>query len=866
MFSRRPSTLSVYTPPPSSQGTVKIVQTDDLPEAPALSRQVSASTSKIPYVSELDPDELFTKRTIAEVKVAQNKLRADADAKQEELRLMVGERYRDLLHASTSIIAIASSSHRVIEALNEAKDVIMSQAEPPVPQRMSSYRGGDGHLHTLQLLAAHMKLLLDAPEYLWRLMERKRYFTAAWLFLLALVVHHALVRSDDQDEDSWQSQGIDVLVRAIPTCSTSMGSYPPIPFSNYTSSNVVIARGQWICGGKLDICAAVLSLHLLDSRPLSEALSLFLSQRSKTLQGFLSRKAEGTATSPSVGKSNGHVPEKVASKSSLKEVKEITQAAVVAVVDTIRICRAVFQDSASKSMVAAVLEYIHSDSTQPDNKALSSELMLTTESLLVALPSSTQFLLLPPALRSYKPHVNLSSSSSMIDPVYFTQTLDSWFQSSNGSLEVAVSKWFSELHLASDVWSLRLSIWRWITIAGLADTESEALKSMFDRTARQRVLDIWAKALGDAQTAFKTQLEAATASIRTTQSVTSSAQFLFNAPALPVMGAGHADVSFEKYQQSLRQQLLGRTALLDGVLLTLENCARSLQRDFAIVHGGDTDDRATLSKLTEEYQPHADELCAGILDTLSSAENSEDDNDTSVNTLVFLSHIADELVSSIFISGIRAGEQTVQDFQRRAEALRDRIIDRWRSRIVAQIISQQTDRPTLMVVSPAPSPALIEALLKLSTSIQELTRSRNVSPEPEKTLRHFITEWVAGSSKREPQSHSDIVFLRYLASLYRTEWDDLCSLLDAKAQECQEHSELEMPMVESGASEYLTRTQTLFAPLLPVRSRMLSLDLTTDKMAPLLPFGSPPTGMPFQSAVEVAKTSARFGLLLVGTV
>lgn len=70
----------------------------------------------------------------------------------------------------------------------------------------------DSHLRTLQILSAHMKLLLDAPEQLWRLIEREKYFQAAWLFLLARVVHRALIRDDALDEESWINQGVDVLV------------------------------------------------------------------------------------------------------------------------------------------------------------------------------------------------------------------------------------------------------------------------------------------------------------------------------------------------------------------------------------------------------------------------------------------------------------------------------------------------------------------------------------------------------------------------------------------------------------------------------------------------------------------------------
>lgn len=69
----------------------------------------------------------------------------------------------------------------------------------------------------LQVLSAHIKLLLDAPEHLWRLIEREKYFQAAWLFLLARVVHRALIRDDAQDDESWTQHGIDVLVSHSPS-------------------------------------------------------------------------------------------------------------------------------------------------------------------------------------------------------------------------------------------------------------------------------------------------------------------------------------------------------------------------------------------------------------------------------------------------------------------------------------------------------------------------------------------------------------------------------------------------------------------------------------------------------------------------
>ena len=71
----------------------------------------------------------------------------------------------------------------------------------------------DEHLKTLQSLSAHLKLLLDAPEHLWRLLEKKEHLQAAWLFLLARVVHRALITDDP--EGGWENEGISVLVKVI---------------------------------------------------------------------------------------------------------------------------------------------------------------------------------------------------------------------------------------------------------------------------------------------------------------------------------------------------------------------------------------------------------------------------------------------------------------------------------------------------------------------------------------------------------------------------------------------------------------------------------------------------------------------------
>ncbi|KAJ6621177.1 hypothetical protein B0H10DRAFT_2353252 [Mycena sp. CBHHK59/15] len=891
-MSRRPSALAFSLPPLLANGQVKIVQSPTIPEVSSQSRP---SVSKLPAdISDLDPDELFTKYTVAEVKFAQQRLRADADAKQEELRLMVGERYRDLLQASTSIISIARSSKRVIEALQETKDAILSQDEPPMPQRTSVQ--GDIHLHILQLLSAHMKLLLDAPEYLWRLIERKKYFTATWLFLLARVVHRALVRDDEQDEETWNAQGLDVLEQ-FPLAQRQWEAVSQ--FRSQIIHKATMSLRESTATAE-DACAALLTLHLLDSRPLAETFSVFLNQRSKTLFAMLSRTSENSPISPLSAslsrRANGHVTEKRlppgARKTSVREVKEATQAALDALVRTLTTSRSIFEEAEShQSMIGTVLEYMQSDSTSPA-KSLPLELQLTTQTLLATLPSSTHFLLLPPSLRSYKPYVDLSSSSALIEQAHFIHVLDEWFRTSNRSLQDAATKWFSELHAVVEVWTLRASIRQWIDSSTLKRKEVDALKSTFEDAAHQRVLSIWKLALSDAEQDFKSQLASATKSLRETpkenRTDTSPVNFLFNSPPLPVFpGLGPVDSSFHKYRASLRRQLIGRTSLLDSVLATLEKCARSLQRDLSLgLTGDDEETRRVVVQLSEQYRPDAEVLCTGVLNTLSSAEQHDsEDSELTMDGLVFVSHVADELGSSSpFISAIGGDANSWTDFKKRTKALHDRIIDRWRTFTVSRILHQHPSGPS------TPSSDLVDLLLTLSKSVQELGVSRSRSRQnavADKTLRLFITEWDGDVWKHDGvQALCDIAFLRRLADLRTPEWEDVCQLLDPKRYTTgKRFASLPMPNLcltlriqlqensaspaqngwNDGASEYLARTQTLFAALLPAQSPMRELQDGTDKFAQLLPFGSPALDQQFQPAVELAKPSSRFGLLLVGT-
>lgn len=62
--------------------------------------------------------------------------------------------------------------------------------------------------------------------------------------------------------------------------------------------------------------------------------------------------------------------------------------------------------------------------------------------------------------------------------------------------------------------------------------------------------------------------------------------YLFETTPLPLVAPTSlltSDPAFQKYQATLKKQLAGRTASLDKVLSTLEQCAATLQHNFSQV-------------------------------------------------------------------------------------------------------------------------------------------------------------------------------------------------------------------------------------------------------------------------------------------
>lgn len=295
---------------------------------------------------------------------------------------------------------------------------------------------------------------------------------------------------------------------------------------------------------------------------------------------------------------------------------QIVKKALNIISQSVCTARNIFQHEASEpSLIGRVLESIQADSSKPDGSSqrLPDELYLSTESLLASLTSSANFQLLPSTIRAYKPYVDSNSSSTFLAQPQFSQKVQTWFQQSSNLWQTCAGSWLTGLQMVKEVWTLRSSIRRWIMASGLKEEEKADLSSTTDSLCHERIVRIWTQALTGAEVLFKSRLSSYVSEPQPGPSQIfvwkllgclfmpldiSPLDFLFQSTSVPILSQtlkSFVDTPFQKYQLTLKRQLLGRSAQLDHVLSALEHCARTIQHGFSIVKAGTGGDEKTKS-------------------------------------------------------------------------------------------------------------------------------------------------------------------------------------------------------------------------------------------------------------------------------
>ncbi|EEB16243.1 conserved hypothetical protein [Pediculus humanus corporis] len=152
---------------------------------------------------EIDSDQLFEKHTISEIKIIQGKIQNEIEKKKEELRIMVGEKCRDLLKAADIIIEMQDTSKNIINVINQTNYLCQSLQEKrllgfrqPVNKTTTTFTKNSEEISKI----IEIKILLILPEQIWTALDNKDYFLGAQLFLFATHLHLGLeISSNSQN-------------------------------------------------------------------------------------------------------------------------------------------------------------------------------------------------------------------------------------------------------------------------------------------------------------------------------------------------------------------------------------------------------------------------------------------------------------------------------------------------------------------------------------------------------------------------------------------------------------------------------------------------------------------------------------------
>ncbi|WVF65857.1 hypothetical protein IAT40_000594 [Kwoniella sp. CBS 6097] len=869
--------------------------------------------------ADLEPDEVFRRLPVNEVKKVEARMRSDALNKQSELRSMVGTRYRDLLTSATQITSLHSSSLRLSDSLRE---IARSCSNPDINITLDgegSEAGEEEDVVNMLPVAAHMKLLLDAPEALYSFLAHHAFLNAAFLWLITRVVKDGLSNMPNEQNSAY-----------LPLLQKQWETLLP-----FRAQIVQRATASLRTKDKLDpksLSETLLSIILLDNLPISDALNLLLTQRTKAARDTLQHaESSGSKTSLSPDKtrdrSNSRIQAANANREAAHERENISGVltdAVHCLLETVVAVKAVFEKRKGRtlegeSMLEEMMRLVQKGETpfsssqppparQNSHQRRASRLAsislpvprlspaanrppVSAAQILQGLPSS-QILLrhLPNSVTGFTPFISPSPTPSLSDK------LDEWQKSTIVILQEAVPSWLGGLKSVSDIWAVRTSLGKVLLEGEFEKAIRNALEDQWGR----RVSEVWDEKLRDLVSIAEKEIKSAGDKVRLTaeKSDTNTDSFLFadlvfpSAPAPSFSTTAHG-TAFNTFRSTLKKRINYRTPSLDTALVVLETFAKTLKSDMhqlpeslCKVYEGKV--KITLKEIVRVFEE--------ILDGIQLEKRDGIEAELLIGrAALYLGR------SSSFLEDIigRADNQS-DGIEASLLAVHARSTQRWRDRAIQEALTQlaplfepyrgaQEIQSCWQAGHPiSPSHRIMISLQSLVASVQKLGIPPNIDlPIVSDTLKSFVKSakglegWKSQSSSLEGSAQAvlDLGFLVHLSGEKASD-DEVIKRLLGKVSDAY-------PALESDINNIIDqsvrRSQLLLYPLLshlktaPHTPSLGASRYTPDaRNAALLRFGAPSAGTAsgggggtgsgateFRSPVVLAKPGKRMGLLSI---
>uniref|UniRef100_A0A8B9YYC0 Conserved oligomeric Golgi complex subunit 1 n=1 Tax=Bos mutus grunniens TaxID=30521 RepID=A0A8B9YYC0_BOSMU len=245
----------------------------------------AAASSALKRLDLRDPAALFETHGAEEIRGLERQVRAEIEHKKEELRQMVGERYRDLIEAADTIGQMRRCAAGLVDAvratdqycarLRQAGSAAPRPPRDPQPQQPSQEK--------FYSMAAQIKLLLEIPEKIWSSMEASRYLHATQLYLLCCYLHKLLQLESSSSRHSPVLSRFPILIRQVAAAS------------HFRSTILHESKMLLKCQAVSDqaVAEALCSIMLLEESSPRQALTDFLLARKAAIQKLLNQPHHG---------------------------------------------------------------------------------------------------------------------------------------------------------------------------------------------------------------------------------------------------------------------------------------------------------------------------------------------------------------------------------------------------------------------------------------------------------------------------------------------------------------------------------------------------------------------------------------------
>ncbi|KAL0709587.1 hypothetical protein Bca4012_016565 [Brassica carinata] len=147
-----------------------------------------------------DAESLLRSKPMSEIRTVESATRKNIEDKKEELRQLVGTRYRDLIDSADSIVHMKSLCESISANISSIHGNIRSLSSSSSESKTPALASSNPFRVNVYGIACRVKYLVDTPENIWGCLDESMFLEAAGRYTRAQHVQQRLVKLEEVDQ------------------------------------------------------------------------------------------------------------------------------------------------------------------------------------------------------------------------------------------------------------------------------------------------------------------------------------------------------------------------------------------------------------------------------------------------------------------------------------------------------------------------------------------------------------------------------------------------------------------------------------------------------------------------------------------